>query len=122
MRLRDFRDLVRRSWDDARDDVVSALRDIGRVVNGGVRLRDQLGIVRELAIDCAALPVSIEIPANTKPIGVVLLRASLQTGGDGSFFSGGFIQWDLATPGVLKIRSFDSLNPSTYDCVIAVLE
>lgn len=109
-------------WPEAIAPVLAYAREVVAVLNNGFMLRDQLRIVRDITIDTGAFPVTVTIPANARPLSVVLVRAVEQTAGDGVVFSGGHIEWD-AVPSGVRIRDVSALAALTkYDAVIAVVE
>jgi hypothetical protein len=121
VRLRDLRILG--TFEAVARDLDGYLREVREILNGGLRLRDQVRVVRDVVIDTAVLPVSIEVPAGLRPIGVVLVRAVEQGTADGQVISGGAVTWDAQGIGSIRIHVVDALAASTrYDAVIAVVE
>ena len=122
MRLRDI-NLVKPSWDSVARELDSWARDVRAVLNGGLRLREQVRVVVDVVIDTSVLPVSIEVPAGIRPIGVALVRAVEQGTADGQVISGGAVTWDAQGVGSLRIHAVDALAASTrYDATIVVVE
>lgn len=108
------------AWAEAFAPLMVFAREVSSILNGGFRVRDQVRIVRDVAIDTGALPVVLEVPAGTRAIGVVLVRAV--TAGSGRVLTGGSIEWETVPAGI-RIHSVDGLSASTtYDATIAVME
>jgi hypothetical protein len=111
------------AWDAVARDLDGYLRDLRTVLNGGLRLREQMRVVVDVVIDTAALPASIDVPIGLRPVGVVLVRAVEQGTADGQVITGGAVTWDAQGAGSLRIHAVDALAASTrYDAVIAVVE
>ena len=126
MKLRDFGIRHGFSWDAALEPLLAFARDVRQVLNGGFRVRDQIGCVIEVVIDAGALPATVQIPKGTRPIAVSLVRCDAVVA-DGLVVSGGAILWSegpvvdgLPT---LLLREFGAFGGTArYNCVIAVLE
>lgn len=122
MRLREFTIRHGVAWESIRRELDLFLRDVAQVLNGGVKLRDQWRIVRDMTIDSGnAFPLNVEVPSSVAIVGVVLIAAHRQS--DGRSFSGGIVEWSVPTTGTVRIHSLSALPAGArYDLTLAMVE
>jgi hypothetical protein len=101
------------------DEAFRSIRSVLDVDQGGVRMREQFRTI-DTVIDTARLPVPVKCA--TKPLGVLLVGATVQRTGTGEVISGGAVTWSWRGGGLL-IHDVDGLAAATrYDATIAVME
>jgi hypothetical protein len=121
VRVRDFIIRPGATWDATRRDLDLFVRDVAAVLNGGIKLRDQMRIVRDVSFDAAHLPVDVGVPATSGVLGVVLVGA--RRASDGHTLSGGEVEWSAPHPGVIRVHALSALPASgRYDATFAMVE
>jgi hypothetical protein len=109
------------AWDVVRRELDTWARDLRAMIDGGLRLRDQLRGVREVVgVDVASLPIVIEVPRGVVPLAVVLVRATQR--GSSIVVSGGAVTWDAEPTSAIRVHSFAALPSGIYDVTLAVVE
>jgi hypothetical protein len=101
------------------DEAFRSIRSVLDATQGGIRMREQFTVI-DTVIDTARLPVPVKCGA--RPLGVLLVGATVQRTGTGQVISGGAVTWSWRGGGLL-IHDVDGLAASTrYDATIAVME
>lgn len=76
-------------------------------------------VLRETRIDTALLPTTIDVPM--RPASVALWRAV--TPGASHVLSGGSIEWEMVSPGRMRLHALSALASTTvYDVTLALTE
>lgn len=103
------------------DAFVQSVREI---LVGGWRWREQVEHVIDVTLDTGDLPITVAVSGlRERPLGVVMLRATVEGDTGETVISGGHVTWSWTGDEAVSLSSLGALASSTrYHVTIAVME
>jgi len=98
------------------------VREVAAILNGGVRLADQLGGVRSFRFLDTAGPVLVSPPRPAVPAGIICLSVVPSRGDRSAVLSGASVTWTHSERGLLVSAVGGTTSGTEYDVTIAIVE
>ncbi len=98
------------------------VREVTGILNGGMRLADQLGGVRTFRFLDTAGPVLVSPPRSSVPAGIICLAVVPSRGDRSAVLSGASVTWTHSERGLLVSAVGGTTSGTEYDVTIAIVE
>lgn len=110
----------------AQDEINRGVRDVLDGGYGGIRVSEQFSRILETVIDTGRFPITVSNDAlkglAAPPLGLLLLRATVQRTTSGRNLSGGTVDWEWRD-GALVLHAVSGLAATTrYNATLLVME